>query len=155
MGVFQNLGGDWRNLLGFRIYFKRAVACKNLVGPTLIFFTLNCQKKMMSAGISLWCQMHKVNFFSFDFQGPKPSLEGERQIRCRAYTSSVKCRIYRDAVVFQWRQRNFTKKCAARTESLFGFFLRLSQCCCRRRFLKLPTNWDDTVEPDVYMENRL
>ena len=45
MGVFQNLGGDWRNLLGFRIYFKRAVACKNLVGPTLIFFTLNCQKK--------------------------------------------------------------------------------------------------------------
>lgn len=44
MGVFQNLGGDWRNLLGFRIYFKRAVACKNLVGPTLIFFTLNCQK---------------------------------------------------------------------------------------------------------------
>ena len=37
MGVFQNLGGDWRSLLGFRIYFKRAVACKNLVGPTLIF----------------------------------------------------------------------------------------------------------------------
>ena len=36
--------------------------------------------------------MYKVNFSSFDCQGPKQSLEGERQIRCRVYTSLVKCR---------------------------------------------------------------
>lgn len=36
--------------------------------------------------------MYKVNFSSFDCQGPKQSLEEERQIRCRVYTSLVKCR---------------------------------------------------------------
>ena len=94
--------------------------------------------------------MYKVNFSSFDCQGPKQSLEGERQIRCRVYTSLVKCRSSLPVTV----KKLYKKVCCTSRIIVLLFSLSFSMLT-PSSLLKLPTYWGDSVEPDVYMENRL
>ena len=55
-----------------------------------------------------------------NFWRPHPSLERERKIRRRVFTSSIKRPIRKfHVLVVQWRQRNVPKQCNAREELLF------------------------------------
>ena len=94
-----------------RLYLKFPISIDDGDGSENVTFKMNLRFLNIVAFIAIrWkCQM-QVNFPGVDFLGTPLSLERERTIRRRLFTSSIKCKItHFYVVIVQGRQRNVQK----------------------------------------------